>query len=105
MQDRHGFSGPSHIPSGELLDKYLKVLKGHELASTVELKCKRADESLLLQFLEHFNLMISAGPFHFPTIPEEETTLLLGDNEPNRDIWLLFAQLPFRIVRIGNASV
>lgn len=79
-------------------------MKGHGLASTVELKCKRAEESLLSQILDHFNSMISAGPFRFPGMPDAEITLSLGDEEPNRDLRLLFAQLPFRMVRVGNAS-
>lgn len=85
------------------MDQYLKFLKGHGLASTVELKCKRADESLLPQILEHFNLMVKAGPFIFPTVPDSD--LLLSEDEPNHDLRLQFARLPFRVVRIGNASI
>lgn len=86
------------------MDQYLKYLKGHGLASTVELKCKCAEESLLSQVLDHFNSMVNTGPFQFPTIPDTEITLSLGEDEPNRDLRLLFSQLPFRIIRIGNAS-
>jgi len=49
--------------------------------------------------------MVSEGNFQFPTIPQSAMPILnLEDDEPNREARIMFSQLPFHFISIGNRT-
>ena len=92
------------MSTGETLSQELNFLRSQGLTSVVTLTCSDADDSLLPQIVNCFEAMVADGNFEYPTPPAEASPLELDEDEPNREEQLLFANLPFHVIKMGNVT-
>jgi hypothetical protein len=78
----------------------LQFLTEQGLTSIVELTAQRADQNLLPQIQQQFDIMIAKADYQYPDIHVVDMDLPL--NADSRESRVAFSKLTFRVLKVGN---
>lgn len=86
---------------GEQLASDLNFLEQQGLTKIINLRAVGALANVMDQIVDGFDEMVQQGRYRYPNTPESSYMLDLNDDEPNRELRLQYARLPFRILKLG----